>query len=141
MDVLFDALGIIVFSIVFLFTAVLFTWNISKVRSNIMLGKPINRSDKKAERLKTMLLVAFGQKKMFQNLLPAVFHFFIYAAFVITSSELLEIIVVGLTGNHRFFASSLGGFYVLVISTIEILSVLAFIATIIFLARLSLIHI
>ena len=35
MDVLFDALGIIVFSIVFLFTAVLFTWNISKVRSTL----------------------------------------------------------------------------------------------------------
>ena len=106
-----------------------------------MLGKPINRSDKKSERLKTMLLVAFGQKKMFQNLLPAVFHFFIYAAFVITSTELLEIIVDGLTGNHRFFASSLGGFYVLVISTIEILSVLAFIATIIFLARRNLLKI
>ena len=69
---------------------------------------------------------------MFQNLLPAVLHFIIYAAFVITSTELFEIIFDGLTGNHRAFASTLGSFYVLVISTIEILSVLAFVATLIF---------
>jgi ferredoxin len=75
---------------------------------------------------------------MFQNILPAIMHFFIYAAFVITSTELFEIIVDGLTGNHRFFANYLGTFYVVVISTIEILSVLAFIATIVFLARRNL---
>jgi hypothetical protein len=102
------------------------------------MGKKINRSDNKKERIKTMLLVAFGQKKMFQNILPAVMHFFIYAAFVITSTELFEIIVDGVTGNHRFFANYLGTFYVVVISTIEILSVLAFIATIVFLARRNL---
>jgi len=102
------------------------------------MGKSIDRSDRKSERIKTMLLVAFGQKKMFQNLLPAVLHFIIYAAFVITSTELFEIIFDGLTGNHRAFASTLGSFYVLVISTIEILSVLAFVATLIFLARRNL---
>ena len=102
------------------------------------MGKPLDRSDRKSERLKTMMLVAFGQKKMFQNLLPAVLHFFIYAAFLITSTELFEIIFDGLSGNHRFFADSLGLFYVIVISTIEILSILAFVATIIFLARRNL---
>ena len=105
------------------------------------MGKPIDRSDNKRQRIKTMLLVAFGQKKMFQNILPAVLHFFIYAAFVITSTELFEIIFDGLTGNHRFFANSLGTFYVIVISTIEILSLLAFFATIVFLARRNLLKI
>ena len=88
-----------------------------------------------------MLLVAFGQKKMFQNILPAIFHFFIYAAFVITSVELLEIVVDGLFGSHRYFAKTLGGFYVFIVSTIEILSVLAFVATLVFLARRNLLKI
>ena len=112
---------IIAFIVILLFTFSFFGWNIYKVRSNILIGKNINRSDKKSERFKTMLLVAFGQKKMFQNFIPALLHFFIYAAFVITSTELFEIIFDGLTRNHRFCASSLGTFYVVVISTIEIL--------------------
>ena len=130
--------SITIFAILLIFTFSFFGWNVYKVRSNILMGKPLNRSDRKFERLKTMLLVAFGQKKMFQNLLPAILHFFIYAAFVITSTELFEIIFDGLTGNHRFFADSLGVFYIIVISTIEILSILAFVATIIFLARRNL---
>jgi heterodisulfide reductase subunit C len=134
-------LSIIVFAVLLIFTFGFFGWNIYKVRSNISMGKSTDRSDRKRERLKTMLLVAFGQKKMFQNFLPAVLHFFIYVAFVITSTELLEIIIDGLTGNHRFFANSLGSFYVLVISTIEVLSVLAFIATFIFLARRNLLKV
>ena len=117
--------SIIVFAIILTLTFCLFGWNVFKVRSNILMGKSINRSDRKSERLKTMLLIAFGQKKMFQNFLPAILHLFIYAAFIITSTELLEIIIDGLTGEHRFFADSLGMFYVVVISTIELLSVLA----------------
>ncbi|MBM77161.1 MAG: Fe-S oxidoreductase [Crocinitomicaceae bacterium] len=132
---------IIVFAVLLIFTFSFFGWNIYKVISNISMGKSVDRSDRKSERLKTMLLVAFGQKKMFQNLLPAVLHFFIYAAFVITSTELIEIIIDGLTGNHRFFAKPLGFFYVVVVSTIELLSVLAFIATIIFLARRNLLKV
>jgi len=51
---------------------------------------------------------------------------------------LIEIFVDGFFGVHRFFAAKLGGFYTLVISLIEILSVGAFIGTIIFLARRNL---
>ena len=134
-------ISIIVFTILFLFTIIFFGWNVLKVRKNISIGKDLNRSDNKAQRIKTMLLVAFGQKKMFQNILPAIFHFFIYAAFVITSVELLEIVVDGLFGSHRYFAKTLGGFYVFIVSTIEILSVLAFVATLVFLVRRNLLKI
>ena len=81
-----------------------------------------------------MLLIAFGQKKMFKRWIPAIFHFFIYAAFLLTQIELIEIVIDGVFGVHRFFADKLGGFYTFVISFIEILSLLAFVATIIFLA-------
>ncbi len=113
----------------------------SRVRRNIMLGKAEPTTGNTAARWRNVLLVAFGQQKMFKNWLPAVLHFFIYAAFVITQIELIEIFVDGIFGTHRFFAPMLGGFYTFVISFIEILSVLAFVATIIFLARRNLLRI
>lgn len=111
-----------------------------RVWQNIHLGKPEPIGGNTADRWRNVLLVAFGQQKMFKLTLPAVLHLFIYVAFVITQIELIEIFVDGLTGHHRFFAPYLGGFYTFVISFIEILSVLAFIATIIFLTRRNLLR-
>lgn len=106
-----------------------------KIRRNIKLGKDESISGKSAERWRNVLLIALGQKKMFSRMIPAVLHLFIYVAFVITQIELLEIFVDGVTGQHRVFWPPLGGFYTFVISFIEILSVLALVATIAFLAR------
>lgn len=118
-----------------------FTWNVLKVRQNILLGRDINRSDNKAERWRVMMLVALGQKKMFARPIPAILHLFIYAAFMITQIELLEIFVDGLTGEHRVFREGLGGFYTFMISFIEALSLLALVATIAFLARRNILKI
>lgn len=115
-----------------------FAYNAWKVRYNILLGQDLDRSDRKGERIKTMLLVAFGQKKMFTRPIPALLHLALYVAFVITQIELIEIAIDGLSGNHRFFYFKLGGFYTFMISFIEILSVLAFVATLAFLARRNL---
>lgn len=115
-----------------------FGYNIWKVRSNILLGRDIDRSDNSSERWKTMLLVAFGQQKMFSRPIPALLHLVIYASFVITQIELIEIIADGISGHHRMFFESLGGFYTFMISFIEVLSVLTFIVTIAFLARRNL---
>ncbi len=113
----------------------------SRLRKNIMIGKEVELEGNSSERWKNTFLVAFGQKKMFKNIIPAVFHFFIYAAFLMTQVELIEIIIDGIAGTHRFFAPMLGGFYTFLISFIEILSVLAFVSTIIFLARRNILKI
>ena len=126
---------IIIFSLLVIVGFGCFGYNIWKVRSNILLGRDVNRSDNFWTRLKLMTLVAFGQKKMFSKPIPAFLHLALYVAFVITQIELIEIITDGLSGNHRSFQNSLGGFYTFMISFIEILSVLAFFATIAFLAR------
>jgi heterodisulfide reductase subunit C len=118
-----------------------FSWNVAKVRANILLGRDLDRTDRKEERWKVMTLVALGQKKMFARPIPAILHLMLYAAFVITQIELIEIIVDGVTGNHRTFFAALGGFYTFMLSFIEILSVLAFVATILFLARRNLLKI
>lgn len=112
-----------------------FTWNVLKIRANILLGRDLDRTDNKSERWKIMTLVALGQKKMFARPIPALLHLAIYAAFVITQIELIEIITDGIVGSHRMFRPALGGFYTFIVSFIEVLSVLAFFATIVFLSR------
>ena len=131
-------ISIIAFLILFGVASTLFFINAKKIRRNILLGKDVDISDNKSERLKTMLLVAFGQKKMFTRPIPAILHFFLYAAFIITQVELIEIIFDGITGSHRAFRPALGGFYTFMVSFIEILSVLAFVGTVGFLARRNL---
>ena len=128
-------ISIVLFALLLLVGFGFFTKNALQIRSNILLGRDIDRNDRSSERWKTMLLVAFGQKKMFSRPLPALLHFAIYAAFIITQIELIEIFVDGLTGNHRIFKDSLGGFYTFIISFIEVLSVLALVATVVFLLR------
>lgn len=109
-----------------------------RVRRYILLGQEEYIAGDSGRRWRNVLLVSFGQQKMFKRWLPAVFHLFIYLAFLITQVELIEIFIDGIFGQHRFFADKLGGFYTFVISFIEVLSVLAFVATIVFLARRNL---
>jgi heterodisulfide reductase subunit C len=134
-------IAILVFAVLLVGGLGFFTYNILKVRSNILLGRDIDRTDNKGERWKTMLLVAFGQKKMFTRPIPALLHLCLYVAFVITQIELIEIFVDGLSGKHRIFMDALGGFYTFIISFIELLSVLAFVATFAFLARRNLLKV
>ena len=118
-----------------------------QIYKNINLGKPEDFSDNPSERIKRVLLIAFGQKKMFKDFGPAIMHFAVYAAFLVTQIELIEIFIDGFSGNHRFLLQLFGnegflhGLYVFVVSFIELLSVLAFIATIIFLARRNLLKV
>lgn len=132
----------IISSIIFVILAVagfgIFAVNARKIYRNIMLGQSVNRTDRPADRWKNVLLIAFGQKKMFARPVPALLHLAIYVAFMITQIELIEIFIDGIFGTHRIFKEPLGGFYTFMISLIEILSVGALIATIIFLYRRNL---
>lgn len=131
----------IIFILLFVGGSVFFAKNVLKIRRNILLGKEIDRKDNFSERVKIMTLVAFGQKKMFARPIPAILHFFLYAAFIITQIELIEIIFDGALGKHRIFRPALGGFYTFMLSFIEILSVLAFIGTVAFLSRRNLLKV
>lgn len=125
----------VLFSMVVVFAG-WFGWRgFSRVRRNILLGKAEKITGPTADRWRNVALVALGQRKMFKLTTAAVLHLFIYAAFVITQVELLEIFVDGFFGTHRFFGHFMGAFYSFIINFIEILSLLAFVATIAFLYR------
>jgi len=117
----------------------LFTKKAKQISRNIKLGRDEDFSDNKAERWKNVLLLAFGQKKMFRNPLVAVMHFFVYAGFIIINIEVLEIVLDGILGTHRLFAKSLGSFYTFLINSFEVLAVLVILACAIFLIRRNII--
>jgi ferredoxin len=114
--------------------SVLFTRQVGRIRRNIMLGRKVDRSDHPAERLALMARVALGQSKMVVRPLAGIMHIFIYVGFVIINLEVLEIVIDGIFGTHRVFAS-LGGFYDVLIASFEWLAFLVVVACVVFLVR------
>ncbi len=88
-----------------------------------------------------MLLIAFGQKKMFKKPLPAVLHLFIYVGFLVINLEVLEFIIDGLLGTHRIFAPYLGGFYTFCLNFFEFLALAVVISCLVFLFRRNILKI
>ncbi len=125
--------------ILFILISVAAIWLFSKkakeIVRNIKLGRDEDITDNPSQRWKNLLLLAFGQKKMFRNPLVAVLHFFVYAGFIIINIEVLEIVLDGIFGTHRLFAQPLGGFYTFLINSFEILAVLVLLGCLIFLIR------
>lgn len=103
------------------------------------MGRDEDLSDNPGLRWKNVLLLAFGQKKMFRNPLVAVLHFFVYAGFIIINIEVLEIVLDGILGTHRLFTPLLGGFYNFLINSFEVLAVLVIVACAVFLIRRNII--
>ncbi len=112
-----------------------FSKKVKEISRNIRLGRDEVINDNKSQRWKNLLLLAFGQKKMFRNPTVAIMHFFVYAGFIIINIEVLEIVLDGIFGTHRLFAPLLGGFYTLLINSFEVLAMLVLISVIIFLIR------
>lgn len=114
----------------------LFAKSLLKIYRNIRLGHEIKRNDRKAERWSTMARVAMGQSKMVKRPVAGILHLFVYVGFVIINIELIEIIVDGLFGTHRFLASVFGnGFYSFFTATLEILALLVVIGVVVFFIR------
>ncbi|MFM7195858.1 MAG: Fe-S oxidoreductase, partial [Bacteroidota bacterium] len=109
---------------------------VMRIRDNIRLGKksePAAAPD--PQRLRNMLLVAFGQRKMFARPIAAFLHLLIYAGFVIINLEVLEFMIDGLLGTHRVFAHSLGSFYTVLMNCFEWLALGVLVSCVFFLAR------
>jgi len=117
----------------------LFTKNILAIRRNIFLGKDEDLSDNPSKRWRNLILLAFGQKKMFRNPLVAVMHFVIYAGFIIINIEVLEIVLDGMLGTHRLFLPYIGSLYTFLINFFEILAIGVLAVCVVFLIRRNII--
>lgn len=113
----------------------LFYRKATEIKRNILLGRWEEIKDNPSLRWKKLLLLAFGQKKMFRNPLVAVMHFVIYAGFIIINIEVLEIVLDGILGTHRLFSDPLGNLYVWLINAFELLAAGVLLVCITFLVR------
>ncbi len=131
--------------VAFLIVVAVATYLIAKrviqIRKNILLGNKVDRNDNSGERWKTMLLVAFGQKKMFKRFIPAFLHLLIYVGFLVINLEVLEFVLDGLFGTHRLFVPFLGDFYTVSISFFEFLAVGVLLSCVAFLVRRNLLKV
>ena len=105
------------------------------IRDTIRLGRAEKLTDQPGTRFKTMMRIAFAQKKMFDRPLAGILHFVVYAGFILINIEVLEIVLDGLFGTHRMFAPHLGSFYTFLIGFYELLAIGVILACIAFLFR------
>lgn len=129
----------ILFLIILLLSIYFFAVKARQIRRNILLGREADFSDNRGLRWKNLLLLAFGQKKMFRNPLVAVLHFIVYAGFIIINIEVLEILIDGIAGTHRIFSGFSGNLYFALINSFEVLAAGVLISCLIFLIRRNII--
>jgi len=132
----------IIFLSVFIISIALFIRNLSTIIANIKLGKEINRSDSPSKRWKNMLRVALGQSKMTRRPVAGILHIILYVGFIIINLEMIEIIIDGIFGTHRFLSMVIPvGLYNFLIASFEVLALLVLISCIIFLSRRNILKI
>jgi len=129
----------IVFALVLIAGIGYFAANLKRLIRNIRLGRDLERTDRKPERWKTMILVALGQQKMVVRPIAGILHIIVYVGFIIINIEVIEIIIDGLFGTHRVL-SFLGGFYDFLIGSFEILALLVIVSVVIFWIRRNIIR-
>jgi heterodisulfide reductase subunit C len=132
----------VIFLVVFLVTFGFFIRNLNRIITNIKLGRDINRSDRPTVRWKNMFRVAMGQSKMTRRPVAGVLHIIVYLGFLIINIEVIEIVVDGIFGSHRFLSTVLPiVLYNFLIGSFEILAILVLVACLIFLIRRNVVRI
>ncbi len=130
----------LVFAILLIVSVGFFAYNITHIVRLIRRGKPYDPQSSITFRWQSMLKYAFGQRKMFDRPIVGILHFFVYAGFIIINLEMIEIVIDGLTAQHRSFLGWIPPkLYVLFISAFEFLAVLVIISCIVFLIRRNII--
>jgi len=120
----------------------LFVKRINQIRFIVGQGKDVVINDRKSERWATMARVALGQSKMTARPIAGFLHIIIYVGFILINIEVLEIIIDGIFGTHRFFATVINeSLYGFIIGFIEILALLVLVTCVIFLIRRNILSI
>ena len=132
----------IIFTFLLVISLGFFARNIRKLIRVINLGKPVDRSDNPGKRLSNMIRIALGQSKMVSKPISGALHVIVYLGFIIINIEVLEILIDGVTGSHRFFSKYFNTtIYNFLIASFEIFALLVLISVIIFWTRRNLLKI
>ena len=131
----------IIFVLLLSIALFVFRKNILQIKTNIQLGRAIDRTEDSGARWANMARIALGQSKMVKRPLAGFLHIIVYIGFILINIELLEIVVDGVLGTHRIFAPYLGSFYNVLIASFEVLAFLVLIAVVIFWTRRNVVRI
>lgn len=125
----------VVFAVVLAAAIGLFVYHIGLLRRTILLGRPYASPAPPVRRWGQMVRVALLQQRMMDKPVASLAHWAIYVGFLVINLEVLEIVIDGLTGSHRFLAPYLGGLYNVLTVAAEVFMALVFIAAVVFLWR------
>ncbi|MFN9151520.1 MAG: Fe-S oxidoreductase, partial [Bacteroidota bacterium] len=92
----------IAFLIVLLAAAGIFARNASRLIAWLNVGKPDNRFDRIPERLRTTLVVGFGQSKILRDRVAGPIHAGIFWGFLVLLFSAAEMILEGLNDAWSF---------------------------------------
>ncbi|MDW8134752.1 MAG: (Fe-S)-binding protein [Bacteroidia bacterium] len=125
----------VVFGVVLGVSILVFAYHVKLLRRTILLGREASVSSSFSQSFRQMLKYALLQARMLDRPVAAIAHWAIYVGFLVVNIEVVEILLDGLTGEHRILAPYLGGFYDAVMVISEVFMVLVFIAAVVFLWR------
>ncbi|NJN26716.1 MAG: (Fe-S)-binding protein [Cyclobacteriaceae bacterium] len=130
----------VLFLVIVGIAAYLFIRRIVQIRRNILMGRDEKLRDQPSKRWQNMLLIAFGQKKMFKKPIPALLHLMVYVGFLVINIEGIEFLLDGITGKHRTIARLLQSagftvFYTVTLNIFEFLAVAVIVSCVFFLIR------
>lgn len=102
-----------IFIFIFSLSLILFSYNLTKFLYYLKIGKREDRYDRPLMRLKRVLSIAFGQKKLLREPISGWMHFFIFWGFLILLSAIFESIAEGF--HSQFSLSIIGELYKILI--------------------------
>lgn len=129
----------IIFLLLLLGAIAFFGVNVKRLIGYLKVGKAENRTDKPPARLRNVLSLVFGQKKLLRDPVAGWMHFFIFWGFVILLTAILESFLQGFGRNLSF--SFLGIFYGPLVFLQDLLGLLVIISVLVALYRRNFAHI
>ncbi len=123
----------IIFTVVFIAAFGFFFYNVKRLISYLKTGKDENRFDNIGERLKNVVSIVFGQKKLLRDPVAGTIHFLIFWGFVVFLLAVLESIIQGFYSEFSF--DFLGPVYTVITFIQDIFTILVMLSVIYALVR------
>lgn len=129
----------LIFSAVLLLTLGVFGFTVNRIIGFFRLTRPFPVKDY-GKRIQVMLVVAFGQSKIFRRRMVGFLHALVFWGFCIILIGSIEMVIDGISGTHRIL-SALGILYDIITASGDAVALLVAISIAVFLSRRLFFHI
>lgn len=130
----------IIFALTLLITLGVFSYTITRIVRFFRFTRSAFPIRDFGKRIKVMLMVAFGQTKIFRKPVLGLFHALVFWGFCVIIFGSIEMVIDGLTGTEKAL-KILGPFYDVLMASGDIFALLVAVSIIIFLSRRLFFHI